>query len=101
MSLKENKYSLHLIFFLLIISLLQILPIIKYDSLYLNLYYFFIVILNVCPIYFYFLTYKKTTPYHIFTCTFILFSDFTSAIIYDQSLTSCWLSHDAIHYVLQ
>ncbi len=99
MSLKENKYSSPLIFFLLIISLLQILPIIKNDSLYLNLYYFFIIILNLCPIYFYFLNYKNnnTVPY-FYLAHLYFFLTFTSAIIYDQSpLTSIvGSSHDAI-----
>ena len=99
MSLRENKYSLHIIFFLAIISLLQILPIIKYDSIYLNIYYLLIIILNVYPLYYYLLNYKNnnTVPY-FYLAHLYFFLTCTLAIIYDQSpLTSIvGSSHDAI-----
>tara|TARA_A100001388_G_C28764034_1_gene499568 strand:- start:226 stop:1722 length:1497 start_codon:yes stop_codon:yes gene_type:complete len=103
MELIEKKYNLKTGYFLIIIFLFQLFPIYKYDSFALNIYYFFVIILNIFPIYFYLNNYKKNNSIPFFYLTHLyFFLTCTLSIIYDQSpfTSTVGSDHDTLSALL-
>ncbi len=99
MNLKERKYNYNLIYFFYIAIIFQILPFTKNDSFSLNINYLFIIILNLYPLYFYLINFKKIENIPFFYLSHLyFFLSYTLAIIYDQSplTASIGSDHDLI-----
>lgn len=103
MELVEKKYNLKIGYFLIIVFLLQLIPVFKNDGIVINIFYFLIIFLNIFPIYFYLVNYKKNNTIPIFYLTHLFFFfTYTLSIIYDQSLftSSVGSDHDTLSSML-
>ena len=67
MELVEKNYNLKIGYFLIIVFLLQLIPVFKNDGIVINIFYFLIIFLNIFPIYFYLVNYKKIIQFLYFT----------------------------------
>tara|TARA_X000000950_G_scaffold247616_1_gene306033 strand:- start:18150 stop:19652 length:1503 start_codon:yes stop_codon:yes gene_type:complete len=103
MELVEKNYNLKIGYFLIIVFLLQLIPVFKNDGIVINIFYFLIIFLNIFPIYFYLVNYKKNNTIPLFYLTHLFFFlTYTLSIIYDQSsfTSSVGSDHDTLSAIL-